>query len=165
MQAALNITHSNNHNDISTYLISYGSKFAKHKIEIFYSLECGLSREFIQNDLLNIFELLESNVVAQIILYPAALDKMTLCFAKEIRCLNNLQKLENLIDQCQGARNLKDFHKKDTLLLEEVSFDIEKILEMHSEITETLMLKINGEVLTDVPSIHAIQERLGKENY
>lgn len=161
MQAALKNTHINNHQDLNAYLISYGSKFAQHKIEIFYSIECGLSREFIQNDLLNIFAQLESNLAAQIILYPVGLDKMTLRFAEKIRNMNNLQKLENLIAQCQGSRNLTDFDKMDAVLLEEVFFDIAKILDGHPEITETLMVKINGETLTDVPSIHAIQEILG----
>lgn len=161
MQAALKHTYSNNCNDINTYLISYGSKFAPHKIEIFYSIECGFSREFIQNDLLNIFELLESNVAAKIILYPAALDKLTLRFANKIRSLNNLQKLESLIAQCQKERNLDDFDKRDALYAEEVFFDITTILEVHWEITETLMVKVDGELLTDVPSIHAIQQRLG----
>jgi hypothetical protein len=160
MQAALKNTHSNTHQDLNAYLISYGSKFAQHKIEIFYSIECGLSREFIQNDLLNVFEQFDSNFAAQIILYPVGLDKMTLCFAEKIRNMNNLQKLESLIAQCQVTRNLNNFDKMNASLLEEIFFDIAKILEDHPEITETLMVKINGEILTNVPSIHAIQERL-----
>jgi hypothetical protein len=81
-----------NDDPLNQYLISFGSELAKHSIEIFYSMECGLSREFIRKDLRELLHLYAGNSLINFILYPAGLDHMTACFMHAIKPLSDQKK-------------------------------------------------------------------------
>lgn len=146
--------------DFNKYVISFGSIYAKNKIEIFYSMECGLSREFLQKDLFEIFEQFLKNGAARLILYPAGLDNMTACFASKIKHMNDAQKRDLLIQVCKKPAVYMTLDKAEESRLENTFFDITKILGANPGITETLMTKINEKVLINTPSTYNIGQML-----
>ncbi|MDP3935539.1 MAG: hypothetical protein Q8Q56_00890 [Alphaproteobacteria bacterium] len=145
--------------DISRYTISFGSENAPNKIDIFYGIECGFSREFLQNDfkiLLENFTLTGKTIIR---LHPASLDATTIAFAEMIYMLPPQTKRQTFMQLCHNDTDRKKLLLKlSTKPSESTFFDVVKILSEHPEISETLMIKVNGTLLNDLPSLHALEQ-------
>lgn len=146
-----------NDDPLNQYLISFGSKAAKHTIEIFYSMECGLSREFIRKDLVELLRLHLDNILVNYILYPVGLDHLTACFMDAIKPLSVQKKQALLFQYSKHTSDDADTPQFAACLYESIFFDITKILTYHPDITETLLIKVNGTLLREVPSTYAIE--------
>lgn len=144
--------------DICDYTITFGIPTAPYIIDIFYGVECGFSKEFFQCDFKDILDTFAHTEKAFIRLYPAALDSMTTRFAELIRLAHPDIK-RHIFMQCCHNNSMYE-----TFLLEapseNVYFDITKILADHPDITETLMIKINGVLLNDIPSFYALSHAM-----
>ena len=149
-----------NDDPLNQYLISFGSEFAKHTIEIFYSLECGMSREFIRRDLGELLHLYADNTFINFILYPVGLDQLTACFMNAIKPLSAQKKQALLFEYSKHPSDDADRSQFAACLYESIFFDVTKILAYHPGITETLMVKVNGNLLREVPSTYAIEQCL-----
>lgn len=146
--------------DLSRYIISFGSKNAPNKIEVFYGVECGFSQEFLQNDFKHLLESFVLTGKAFIRLYPAALDSYTLAFSEMIYSLPLVVKRQTFMQLCHSTDYRLLTSKLSATALEMVFFDIVKILEQNCEILETLIIRLNGKILDEIPSIYALQEKI-----
>lgn len=153
-------SRSRNYPDITKYMTSFGSEFAPNRIDIFYGVECGFTKEFLQQD----FEQLLVDFVltgnAYVCLYPAALDKLTLAFCSKIYTLPPAEKRKLFMHLCHPIDYRLLMSKLKSAISEKVFFDVSKILEWNHEISETLMVRVNQRVLDDIPSIYALQKKL-----
>lgn len=148
--------------DISRYTISFGSENAPIKIDIFYGIECGFSREFLQNDFKTILEKFTLTGKAIIRLHPASLDTSTVAFAEMIYMLPPQTKRQMFMQLSHNdADRKKLLLKLSTEPSESVFFDVVKILAEHPEISETLMIKVNGTLLNEIPSFYALEHTIG----
>lgn len=161
MKAALNLNNDISHDDsLRNYEVSFGSDFARNRIEVFYSVECGFSREFFKTDLWRLYNAFVSTGIASLILYPVGLDIETIIFAHKLRHLNNLQKRNLLFELCECTFANLELPKISNEKSDEVFFDIAKILCGHPEIVETLMIKVNGQILEEIPSLYSVSQAL-----
>jgi hypothetical protein len=153
-------SRSRNYADIKKYMVSFGSEAAPHRVDIFYGVECGFTKEFLQQD----FEQLLVDFVltgkAYVCLYPAALDKLTLAFCNKVYALPPAEKRRLFMHLCHPIDYRMLMSKLTTAVNERVFFDVAKILERNQEISETLMVRVNQEVLEDIPSIYALQKKI-----
>lgn len=147
--------------DTSRYIISFGSENAPNKIDIFYGIECGFSREFLHNDFKLILERFTLTGKAIIRLYPASLDVTTIAFAKMIYMLPPQTKRQTFMQLCHNDTDRKKLLVNlSTEPSESIFFDVVKILAEHPEISETLMIKVNGTLLNEVPSLYALEQQV-----
>lgn len=153
-------SNSTIHLDLSKYVISFGANAAPNKIEIFYGVECGFSREFLQNDFKYLLEQFVLTGKTSIQLYPAALDTYTLAFCEMIYSLTDSAKREAFMQLCHPTDYTLLISKLSKLPLEQVFFDVAKILQHNDDILEALMIRLNGKVMSDIPSLYSIQENI-----
>lgn len=146
--------------DLSKYIISFGANTAPNKIEIFYGVECGFSREFLQNDFKHLLEYFVLTGKASIHLYPAALDPHTLAFCELINQLTLSTKRQTFMQLCHPIDYSLLTSRLSKFPIEAVFFDVVKILEQNKDILETLMIRLNGKVMADIPSLYSIQENI-----
>lgn len=153
-------SRSRNYPDITKYMISFGSESAPNRVDIFYGVECGFTKEFLQQD----FEQLLVDFVltgkAYVCLYPAALDNLTLAFCSKVYALPLAEKQRLFMHLCHPIDYRLLMSKLATAVNERVFFDVAKILERNQEISETLMVRVNQEVLDEIPSIYALQKKI-----
>jgi len=152
----------NNTSTTSTYVTSFGSKNAPNKIDIFYGIECGFSREFLQQDFKILLEEFTLKGKAFIQLYPAALDPTTITFAEMIYTSSPHGRRKMFMQLCNDNSYYHRLFSKASIKKpsEKVFFDVAKILEENESISETLMIKVNGTLLMNVPSTYALEEVL-----
>lgn len=77
----INFTHSNIQVSLNNHNLILGSPNARNKISFFYSAECGFSKEFFNEDIPPLINLISKRKDIVIELIPAALDVQTIRFA------------------------------------------------------------------------------------
>lgn len=77
----INFTHSNIQVSLNNHNLILGSPNARNKISFFYSAECGFSKEFFNEDIPPLINLIAKRKDIVIELIPAALDVQTIRFA------------------------------------------------------------------------------------
>lgn len=146
--------------DFTKYIVSFGSEFAPNKVDIFYGVECGFSKEFLEQDFEKLLVTLVLAGKAYFCLYPAALDRRTLEFCSTLYTLPPDEKRKLFMQLCHSADYTRLISKIDGSAKETALFDVSKILERNPEISETLMIRVNRKVLEEIPSVYSLQRKI-----
>jgi hypothetical protein len=146
--------------DFTKYIVSFGSEFAPNKVDIFYGVECGFSKEFLQQDFEKLLVTLVLTGKAYFCLYPAALDRRTLEFCSMLYTLPPAEKRKLFMQLCHPTDYPRLISKIAGSAMENALFDVSKILERNPEISETLMIRVNRKVLEEIPSVYSLQRKI-----
>lgn len=146
--------------DFTKYIVSFGSESAPNKIDIFYGVECGFSKEFLQQDFEKLLVTLVLTGKAYFCLYPATLDRSTLEFCSTLYPLPPAEKRKLFMRLCHPTDYTSLISEIAGSDMEKALFDVSEILEQNQEISETLMIRINRKVLEEIPSVYSLQRKL-----
>jgi hypothetical protein len=146
--------------DFTKYVVSFGSECAPNKVDIFYGVECGFTKEFLQQDFERLLVKFVLTGKAHLCLYPAALDKLTLAFCSKIYTLPLVEKRKTFMQLCHPRDYSRLISTLPIIAIERIFFDVSRILERNQEISETLMIRVNKEILEEVPSMYSLQQKM-----